>query len=172
MATNDVSVGFLCRWRIGGGRPPGAYLCGVRASPSSRQAPPVLRPHVAVPADQAWFWTERWQQLEREADYQRLTEDEREAVRGAARTFNVACDRFDKTRDPSPWPANSRVKAVVNAPGVFEMTWSFSLPDGRATWEWTDGRQRRRAPAARGALAKARQSRDLPGAVTAASPSP
>ncbi|MGH9102219.1 MAG: AbrB/MazE/SpoVT family DNA-binding domain-containing protein [Acidimicrobiales bacterium] len=28
----------------------------------------VLRPHVAVPADQAWFWTERWQQMEREAD--------------------------------------------------------------------------------------------------------
>jgi hypothetical protein len=23
---------------------------------------------VAVPADQAWFWTERWQQMEREAD--------------------------------------------------------------------------------------------------------
>jgi hypothetical protein len=22
----------------------------------------------AVPADQAWFWTERWQQMEREAD--------------------------------------------------------------------------------------------------------
>jgi hypothetical protein len=21
-----------------------------------------------VPADQAWFWTERWQQMEREAD--------------------------------------------------------------------------------------------------------
>jgi len=28
----------------------------------------VLRPHVAVPADQAWFWTERWQDREREAD--------------------------------------------------------------------------------------------------------
>ena len=28
----------------------------------------VLRPHVAVPADQAWFWAERWQQMEREAD--------------------------------------------------------------------------------------------------------
>ncbi len=25
-------------------------------------------PVVAVPADQAWFWTERWQQMEREAD--------------------------------------------------------------------------------------------------------
>jgi antitoxin MazE len=27
-----------------------------------------LRPHVSVPADQAWFWTERWQRMEREAD--------------------------------------------------------------------------------------------------------
>jgi bifunctional DNA-binding transcriptional regulator/antitoxin component of YhaV-PrlF toxin-antitoxin module len=27
-----------------------------------------LHPHVPVPADQAWFWTERWQAREREAD--------------------------------------------------------------------------------------------------------
>jgi len=27
-----------------------------------------LRPHLAIPADQAWFWTERWQQMEQEAD--------------------------------------------------------------------------------------------------------
>jgi bifunctional DNA-binding transcriptional regulator/antitoxin component of YhaV-PrlF toxin-antitoxin module len=27
-----------------------------------------LVPVVSVPADQAWFWSERWQQLEREAD--------------------------------------------------------------------------------------------------------
>ena len=27
-----------------------------------------MRPKVAVPADQAWFWTKRWQDLEREAD--------------------------------------------------------------------------------------------------------
>ena len=27
-----------------------------------------LRPTIAVPADQAWFWTERWQQREREVD--------------------------------------------------------------------------------------------------------
>jgi hypothetical protein len=33
-----------------------------------REGEIVLRPHIAVPADQAWFWTERWQQLEREAD--------------------------------------------------------------------------------------------------------
>jgi bifunctional DNA-binding transcriptional regulator/antitoxin component of YhaV-PrlF toxin-antitoxin module len=27
-----------------------------------------LRPVVTVPADQAWFWTERWQAMERAAD--------------------------------------------------------------------------------------------------------
>ena len=27
-----------------------------------------LRPHVPVPADQAWFWAERWQAREREVD--------------------------------------------------------------------------------------------------------
>jgi len=27
-----------------------------------------LRPLVPVPADQAWFWTERWQAMEREVD--------------------------------------------------------------------------------------------------------
>lgn len=27
-----------------------------------------LVPVVAVPADQAWFWSERWQAMEREAD--------------------------------------------------------------------------------------------------------
>ena len=27
-----------------------------------------LRPVVAIPADQAWFWTDRWQAMEREAD--------------------------------------------------------------------------------------------------------
>lgn len=28
----------------------------------------VLVPHVAVPADQRWFWTPEWQAMEREAD--------------------------------------------------------------------------------------------------------
>ena len=27
-----------------------------------------LHPLVAVPAEQAWFWTERWQRMEREVD--------------------------------------------------------------------------------------------------------
>jgi AbrB family looped-hinge helix DNA binding protein len=41
---------------------------GAQVEVIERDGEIVLRPHVAVPADQAWFWTERWQQLEREAD--------------------------------------------------------------------------------------------------------
>lgn len=29
-----------------------------------------LHPHVPVPADQAWFWSDRWQAREREVDEQ------------------------------------------------------------------------------------------------------
>jgi hypothetical protein len=71
------------------------------------------------------------------ADYERLFEGVRAKFRTGARAFNTAADLFFETKNPSPWPANLRVKAVANAPGVFEMTWSFSGPDGRATWEWT-----------------------------------
>ena len=71
------------------------------------------------------------------ADYKRLSVANRELFRQAVREFNDACDRFVATNDSSSWPARLRVKAVVNAPGVFEMTWSFAGPDGRATWEWT-----------------------------------
>jgi len=76
------------------------------------------------------------------ADYKRLSASNRELFRRAAREFNEACDQFVATNDPSSWPARLRVKSVVNAPGVLEVTWSFSGPDGRATWEWvtvTDG---------------------------------
>jgi len=69
------------------------------------------------------------------ADYRRLTEDEQEMFRAAARDFSSACDHHVKSH--TPFPRKLRVKNVVGAKGVFEMTWSFAGPDGRATWEWT-----------------------------------
>ena len=55
--------------------------------------------------------------------------------RESVAVFSDACDRVQA--DPSQaWPSSLRVKSVRSAPGVFEMTWSFSGPDGRATWEW------------------------------------
>jgi AbrB family looped-hinge helix DNA binding protein len=44
----------------------------------------VLLPHVAVPAEQAWFWTKRWQMMEREADA--------ELAAGKSTTFDTADD--------------------------------------------------------------------------------
>jgi antitoxin MazE len=41
---------------------------GAQVEVIEREGEIVRRPHIAVPADQAWFWTDRWQQLEREAD--------------------------------------------------------------------------------------------------------
>lgn len=32
--------------------------------------------------------------------------------------------------------ASPRVSDVENAPGIWEMTWSYGGPDGRATFEW------------------------------------
>ena len=51
--------------------------------------------------------------------------------------FHPACER--RRDDPTAsWPKRLRVKDVEGAPGVWEMTWSFSGPDGRATFEWAE----------------------------------
>jgi AbrB family looped-hinge helix DNA binding protein len=46
----------------------GLDQAGAQVEVIEREGEIILRPHIAVPADQAWFWTDRWQQLEREAD--------------------------------------------------------------------------------------------------------
>ncbi len=69
------------------------------------------------------------------ADHKRLSASEQDLFKKALRDFIEACDRY--AIDPSSrWPTSLRVKDVENAPGVLEMTWSFSGPDGRATFEW------------------------------------
>ena len=66
-------------------------------------------------------------------DWSRLSEGERRLFRGVLPTFNASCDRI--AVDPTVrFPASLRVKDVENATGILEMTWSFSGPDGRATF--------------------------------------
>lgn len=69
------------------------------------------------------------------ADYLRLSDAQRALFKLALPTFVAACDRF-AANPATPWPGSLRVKAIVGAPGISEMTWSFSGPDGRATFEW------------------------------------
>ena len=46
-----------------------------------------LHPHLPVPADQAWFWSARWQQLEREVN--------EHVDRGDVETFGDSADFLD-----------------------------------------------------------------------------
>ena len=69
-------------------------------------------------------------------DYRKLTDDERIQFK------RIVLDEFQpalEMRAAEPggaWPPPLRVKGVEGAPGVWEMTWSFTDPAGRATWEW------------------------------------
>ncbi|HEX7590424.1 MAG TPA: hypothetical protein VF375_00595 [Candidatus Limnocylindrales bacterium] len=69
------------------------------------------------------------------ADYKRLSRDEQAAFQSTLKDFAQACDRY-AADSSTAWPASLRVRDLQNAPGVLEMTWSFSGPDGRATFEW------------------------------------
>lgn len=71
------------------------------------------------------------------ADYRRLNPEEQALFRDAVRDFATACDAEPRASGRPPWPKKLRVKPLQGAPGVWEMSWSFSGPDGRATWEWT-----------------------------------
>ena len=70
------------------------------------------------------------------ADYRHLNDEERALFARTVRQMNAAfANRGDRILPH--WPAALRVKSVRDAPGIFEMTWSFSGPDGRATFELT-----------------------------------
>ena len=73
-----------------------------------------------------------------DADVRRLPKSEYRLFRSVLReAFIPAAER--RAADPaSPWPRGLRAKRVEGSPGIWEMTWSFSGPDGRATFEWVD----------------------------------
>jgi len=70
------------------------------------------------------------------ADFNRLKPEHQEIFKECVkRSFIPACAAYES--DPTTaWPRQLRVKPVVRAPGIFEMTWSFAGPDGRATFRF------------------------------------
>lgn len=72
------------------------------------------------------------------ADVRRLSKGEAALFRKVVvELFNPACDAF-VANPTTAFPAALRVKPIAGAPGIFEMTWSFTGPDGRATFEWIE----------------------------------
>lgn len=68
-------------------------------------------------------------------DYKRLKKREQDLFREAVRAMNAAYAQRGDAPLPA-WPTHLRIADVQDAPGIFEMTWSFSGPDGRATFEY------------------------------------
>jgi hypothetical protein len=71
-----------------------------------------------------------------DADFQRLSQAEREVFRHVVRDEFVPAAERRAANPGSRWPKKLRVKGVKAAPGVWGLTWSFAGPDGRATFEW------------------------------------
>lgn len=69
-------------------------------------------------------------------DWKALPREHRQLFKLAMPDFSAACDEFIRSRGAMTWPANLRVRPMAGARGIWELTWSFAQPDGRATFEF------------------------------------
>ena len=81
----------------------------------------------------------RWQTTPQfHADWKRLPAEHQRLFRSLIADFSAACDEYVQHPQGYRWPARLRVSPLKSAPGIWEMTWSFSGPDGRATFEFIE----------------------------------
>lgn len=73
-----------------------------------------------------------------DADFSRLPDDHRRVFRRLVPAFSAACDAYVVSSGAQAWPARLRVRRLASAPRIWEMTWSFAGPDGRATFEFVE----------------------------------
>jgi len=72
------------------------------------------------------------------ADWRRLPEDERALVKQwLADVFLPAVAAYEADPTGFVWPASLRFERISATGGICAVTWSFSGPDGRATFEFT-----------------------------------
>lgn len=70
-------------------------------------------------------------------EFLRLSSHERALFLAAVAAMNAAYAARGARARPS-WPAHLRVRPMKGHKGIYEMTWSFTGPDGRATFSLTD----------------------------------
>lgn len=68
-----------------------------------------------------------------DADFKRLKEREQRLFMEAVRKM-IAAGKREPGRIPQ-WPSALRIRLLVDHAGIYEMTWSFAGPDGRATFQ-------------------------------------
>ena len=70
-----------------------------------------------------------------DSDYRKLSEPEREKFRAALGVFIEASKSYESHPENFVWPQSLRIEKLTGT-GVMAMTWSFSGPDGRATFQF------------------------------------
>lgn len=71
-----------------------------------------------------------------DSDWKTLPAEHKRLFRSLMPAFNTACEGYVSNPGGFVWPANLRTTQKVSAKGIWEMTWSFKGPDGRATFEF------------------------------------
>ena len=76
-------------------------------------------------------------------DWKGLKPEHQRQFREVLPDFVRACDAYAASKDevkrtapPYRWAAALRVHPMKSAPGIWELTWSFASPDGRATFQF------------------------------------
>lgn len=77
---------------------------------------------------------ERTQRFDK--DFKALPKQHQASFLDLMSAFNAACDAFFADPGGFIWPSRLRVTRMTSAKGIWEMTWSFASPDGRATFEF------------------------------------
>ena len=67
-----------------------------------------------------------------------MSDDERTLFRTVATEQFAPAAQRHAAQPRSARPKGLRIKSVRGARGMWEMTWSFAGPDGRATFEWIE----------------------------------
>ncbi len=71
-----------------------------------------------------------------DSEFKALPADHKKMFLSLIPEFNAACEAYLADPGGFTWPKKLRVKQMSSAKGIWELTWSFSGPDGRATFEF------------------------------------
>lgn len=73
-----------------------------------------------------------------DSDFSALPGEHQLQFRNSITQFHEGCVRYLETGLLKSWPRSLRVRRMVSAPRIWEMTWSLARPDGRATFEFIE----------------------------------
>lgn len=71
-----------------------------------------------------------------DADYARLSAEERKKFKDMLSVFIESCKKYEASPNNFHWPARLRFEHLAGTKRVCAITWSFSGPDGRATFHF------------------------------------